>query len=254
MSVVTRELIGLHRRELMRDKRYFWFALFFPFGMMAIFLAIGRLMPRTEGAPNFLQLLTPMALFLAVTSTSLIVTSGSLANMRAKGALRLLGTTPVGRGRLLATHMVVRIGMLLVQAAALLAIATVAADLDPGRVPVLFGVTLLGMVMFGGIGYLIGGRMNSPDAATNVGNVVQLAALFLSGLAFPLSLMPDAVASVLRMLPTTFFADLLLGQMPGASPYHPSWLSIVVVVGTGLLAAAVAIGTFKWDQGEGRRA
>lgn len=252
MSTVTRELIGLHRRELMRDKRYFWFALLFPFGMMGIFLLISAFVPKTEGAPDFAKLVTPMALFLAVTSTALTVTSGSLANMRSKGTLRLLGTTPVGRGRLLLTHMIVRVGMVVTQAVALLAIAIMAAGLELARVPAMLGITLLGMAMFGGIGYLIGGRMNSPDTATNMCTLIQLAALFLSGLALPFALMPDGVVRVLSLLPTTFFADLMLTQMPEATPYHPAWLSITVVAGCAVAAIWAAIAFFKWDQGEGK--
>ncbi|MFI6499648.1 ABC transporter permease [Nonomuraea typhae] len=252
MSTVITELIGLHRRELMRDRRYFWFALLFPFGMMAIFLALSAFIPKTAGAPDFAQLVTPMALFLAVTSMALTVTSGSLAGMRSKGTLRLLGTTPVGRGRLVLTHMAVRILMCAAQAVALLAVAVVAAGLDPARIPALLGVTLLGMTMFGALGYLIGGRVSSPDAASNICTLIQLFTLFLSGLAFPFALMPEAVVRVLALLPTTFFADLLLSQMPGGTPYHPVWLAIVVVTATALLVGAAAVKLFKWDQREGR--
>jgi len=254
MSPMTRELIGLHRRELMRDKRYFWFALLFPFGMMGIFLLISAFVPKTDGAPDFAKLVTPMALFLAVTSTALTVTSGSLATMRSKGTLRLLGTTPVGRGQLLLTHMVVRIAMVVTQAVALLTIAIVAAGLELARIPALLGITLLGMAMFGGLGYLIGGRINSPDAATNLCTLVQLATLFLSGLAFPFAMLPDGVVKVLSLLPTTFFADLMLTQMPGATTQHPAWLSIAVVAGCAVAANWAAIAWFKWDQGEGGKA
>lgn len=249
-SSATRELIGLHRRELMRDKRYFWFALLFPFGMMGIFLAISAVLPKSDGALDFAKLTTPMALFLAVTSTSLTITSGSLATMRSKGVLRLLSTTPLGRGRLLVTHMAVRVGMVLLQAVALLAVAVVASGLPLTTIPALLGITLLGMAMFGGIGYLIGGRVDSPDAASNICTLIQLAALFLSGLAFPFPLLPETVVRVLTLLPTTFFADLLMTQIPGAEPYHPAWLSIVVVAAAALVAAGAAIATFKWDRGE----
>ncbi|GAA3228963.1 ABC transporter permease [Nonomuraea helvata] len=252
MSTVTRELIGLHRRELMRDKRYFWFALLFPLVMMSIFLVLSTLMPKVEGAPDFTGVAIPMALFLAVTSTALIVTSGSLATMRSKGVLRLMGTTPAGRGRLLATHMAVRVVMVVVQAVGLLAIAAMVAGLEVSAIPALLGITLLGMAMFGGIGYLIGGRMNSPDAASNFSVLIQMLGLFLSGLAFPFQLMPEGVVKVLSLLPTSFFANLMLTQITGAKPYHPAWLSIVVMVATALAAAYAAVVTFKWDQGEGR--
>ncbi|MFD4532204.1 ABC transporter permease [Kitasatospora sp. NPDC058397] len=251
-STATRELAILQGRELLRDRRYFWFALFFPFGMLAIFLGIGAVVPKTAGAPDFLQLVIPMALFLAVTSAALTVTAGPLAAMRTRGTLRLLGTTPVGRARLVFTHMFARVLMVMCQVVVLLALAVALGKVEPGRLPALFGIALLGLGMFGGIGYLIGGRLSSPDAATNVGTLVQLATLFLSGLAFPLQLMPAAVAKTLGLLPTSFFADLMMTQMSAGKPYHPAWLSILVVATTTVTAVFLAVRTFKWDQDEER--
>lgn len=126
-----------------------------------------------------------------------------------------------------------------------------AADLEPARIPALFGIILLGTAMFGGLGYLIGGRIDSPDAATNLCTIVQLVTLFLSGLAIPFAMLPDGVVKVLSLLPTTFFADLMLTQMPGATTQHPAWLSAAVVSGCAVAAIGAAIAWFKWDQGEG---
>ncbi|RCG30545.1 ABC transporter permease [Sphaerisporangium album] len=251
-SSATRELTSLHARELVRDRRYFWFALFFPFGMLGIFLGLSMVIPKEAGAPDFKQLVIPMALFLAVTSTSLTVTAGPLAAMRGKGTLRLLGTTPIGRARLVFTHMSVRVVMVACQAVLLLALAVALGAVSVSRLPALFGITLLGLAMFGGLGYIIGGRLSSPDAATNVGTFVQLGALFLSGLTFPLWLMPEPVANVLGLLPTTFFADLMMTQMPAGRAFHPVWLSILVVAATTAVAVLIAVRTFKWDQGEAR--
>ncbi|WP_331452438.1 ABC transporter permease [Streptomyces sp. SS162] len=250
ISHTSRELALLHARELVRDPKYFYFALFFPFGMLAIFLGIGSLIPQESGAPDFLQLVIPMAIFLAVTSSALTVTAGPLANLRTKGTLRLLGTTPVGRARLVLTHMLARIVMVMAQTVVLLALAVTLGKVEPSRLPALFGIALLGLAMFGGLGYLIGGRLSSPDTAANVGTLVQLAALFLSGLAFPLELMPDAVRTTLSLLPTSFFADLMLTQMSQSDPAHPVWLSILVVVSTAVVTVSLAIRTFRWDQGE----
>lgn len=250
ISPATRELALLQGRELLRDRRYFYFALFFPFGMLGIFLLISKLTPKTSGAPDFMQFVIPMALFLAVTSSALTVTAGPLAAMRSKGTLRLLGTTPVGRARLVYTHMCGRVVMVACQAAVLLAVAVALGSVQLARVPGLFGIALLGLAMFGGIGYLIGGRMSSPDAATNVGTFVQLGALFLSGLTFPLRMMPAVVGKVLSLLPTSFFADLMTTQMRTGKPFHPVWLSILVVLATTAVMVFLAVRTFKWDQGE----
>jgi ABC-2 type transport system permease protein len=248
----TRALTSLHARELLRDHRYFWFALLFPYGMLGLFLLIGSLVPKGNGGPDFSQTVIPMALYLAVTSAALTVTAGPLAGMRSKGTLRLLGTTPIGRARLLYTHMSVRIVMILCQTVVLLAIASALGTVRLANLLPLFGITVLGMALFGSIGYLIGGRLSSPDAATNVGTLIQLAALFLGGLTLPLYLLPSAVGRALSYLPTSFYADLMQAQLPSGRPMHPAWLSVLVVVVTTLVVATLAVRTFKWDQDEPR--
>jgi ABC-2 type transport system permease protein len=244
------ELVRLHARELVRDKRYFWFALLFPFGMLAIFLTIGALVPSGPGTPDFTRTVVPMALFLAVTGSALTVTSGPLAAMRERGLLRLLGTTPLGRARLLLTHLSVRVVMVAVQAVVLLAIAVAIGALDVSAAPAVLGVTVAGLAMFLSVGCLIGGRLSSPDAATNLGTLVQLGTLFLSGLTVPLWLLPHGVATALRMLPSTFLADLLTSQRRHGRAYFPAWLSFTVVAATTAAFLLVAVRTFRWDQGD----
>ncbi|WP_198346002.1 ABC transporter permease [Nesterenkonia alkaliphila] len=246
---MTKELTQLHARELVRDARYFWFALFFPFFMLGTFLGVGALMPDEPGTPDFTETVIPLAIFLAVTSTALTVTAGPLAGMRSSGLLRLLSTTPVGRRQLVLTHLTTRVVMVVVQLALLMVIAVAIGSVELSSLPLLFGITLLGMAMFLGIGYILGGLLSSPDMATHIGTFIQLGTLFLSGLAIPLWLLPEGLANVLELLPTTFFADLLATQVTGAEPIHPAWLSAVVVAASAVVAIAVAMVSFRWDQG-----
>ncbi len=168
---VMSELVRLHARELVRDKRYFWFALLFPFAMLGIFLTIGALVPSGPGTPDFTRTVVPMALFLAVTGSALTVTSGPLAAMRERGLLRLLGTTPLGRGRLLLTHLSVRVVMVGVQAVVLLVVAVAIGALDLAAAPAVLGVTLAGLAMFLAVGLrhrrpvVVAGRRDQPRHA-----------------------------------------------------------------------------------------
>lgn len=244
------QLSLLHLRELVRDRRYFWFAFGFPFVMYAIFLTIARMMPRTTGEPDFTTIVVPVALFLAVTGSALTMTAGQLAGLRSAGTLRLLGTTPLTRGWLIGTHVLPRIAMLITQSLLLTLLAIAFREVTVSALPGLLAVTLLGWVMFLAIGYLIGGRLRSPEAATNLGTFIQLSSLFLSGLAIPLWMMPATVANILGYLPTTFYANLLQRQVPGGRPTHAVWTELVVVLATTAVATVVAVRTFRWDDGE----
>lgn len=244
----VREMTLLHTRELVRDKRQFYFVLIFPFLIMAMFLLIAEVFPDTSEGTR--QMVIPMALFLSVTSIAFLATAAPVATMRQEGTLRLLGTTPLGRTRLILTHMPVRLVVMFLQVTVLL-IAGLALDLiEPNALPALFGLALLGLGMFGALGYLLGGVLPGPESASNLGTLIQLSVFFLSGLVFPLELLPDMLESVLLYAPTTFFADLMVAQLPAGDPVHPAGLSVVVVLATTLVLAVLAVRTFKWDQGE----
>lgn len=145
--------------------------------------------------------------------------------------------------------MAMRIVMVICQLVLVLLIAVLIGAVNVATAPLLLAISLPGVVMFLAIGYLIGGRLRSADAANNVATLVQLSALFLSGLAFPLSLMPRTLASVLSYLPTSFFANLLMA-MPTGVAMHSAVLSILVVVVTAAVFIALAIRTFSWDEGD----
>lgn len=254
----TRELLGLHTREFLRDRRSFLPALILPLALGALFLAIAEAVPEPEAAagasasagPTFGQLVIPMLLLLTATSTPLTGTSGPLATLRVQGSLRLLGTTPVGRARLLLTHMPVRLGLVAVQLVVLVTAGTLLGHIAPADIPALFGISLLGLLMFGAAGYLIGGVAGGTDSAQNTSMFVQMLSMFLSFMFLPMGLLPDSLEKAVALLPPTFLADLFLSLTPGWEQLHPVWLSVLVPLGTAAALTALAVRFFRWDQGE----
>ena len=249
----TRELLGLHTREFVRDYRSSVFALVFPLGMAALFLGMAEIIPEPTdpgAGMSFQQFVVPVTLLFALTSTPLTATSGPLVNLRTQGTLRLLSTTPVSRARLLLTHMPVRLGLVLFQLAALITAGAVLGHVEPADTPALFGAALLGLLMFGALGYLIGGVLPGPDAATHTGTFVQMVSMLLCFMFLPMGMLPDSFARVISHLPPSYLADLVFGQIPGWEPLHPVWQSVLVLLGTTALLAVLAVRLFRWDQSE----
>lgn len=245
----TRELLGLHTREFVRDHRNSVPALVLPLGLGALFLTMAEVIPEASTGLSFGQLLVPIMLLLTVTSAPLTATTGPLTALRVQGSLRLLGTTPVGRARLLLTHMPIRLGLVLVQLTVLIAASTLLGHIAPADVPALFGISLLGLLMFGAAGYLIGGVMRGIESATHTGLFVQMGSFMLSFMFLPMGLLPDSLTRVISYLPPTFLADLFFSRNPGWEQLHPTWLSVLVVLGTAAVLTALAIRLFRWDQG-----
>lgn len=243
----VRALLGLQRRELLRDKRNFWFAFLFPFALLGMFLLIfGNVGSYTDGSSAVDQVIA-MTLFMSVTSVAFVATASPLATLRRDGVLRLLGTTPASRVEFLLTHMPVRLAVVIFQVLLILVIGVALDAVTPAHILPAMGTSLLGLLMFGALGYLLGGILPGPDAASNLGTFVQLAAFFLSGLVFPLDSFPETMETILTYMPFTFFSDLLMGVLVGGDLLHPWWLSTVVILGTAGVLSVIAARVFRWE-------
>lgn len=248
----TAQLLRVQSRELVRERRGFVTSLLLPLGLAALFFTLAFLVPEPATGLGFSGMVVPIVIFLAVSTSPLMATAASLADARARGTLRLLGTTPVGRARLILTHIPARLGLVLAQIVLLITVGTALGLAPVENAPALFGVALLGVALFGSIGYLLGGLLATAESAWNVSMLFQMIPFLLSGLVLPLNTLSAPLESVLSWLPTSFFFDLLLGLMPHGEPTHPVWLSVVVVAGTAALITALAVRLFRWDQGEPR--
>ncbi|WP_017609168.1 ABC transporter permease [Nocardiopsis xinjiangensis] len=248
----TAQLLRVQSREFVRERRGFVTSLLLPLGLATLFFGMAFVVPESGSGPGFSGMVVPLVIFLAVSTSPLMATAASLADARARGTLRLLGTTPVGRARLILTHVPARLGLVLAQIVLLITVG-IALGLAPAEnAPALFGVALLGVALFGSIGYLLGGLSATAESAWNVSVFFQMVPFLLSGLVLPLNTLPAPLDSALSWLPTSFFADLLLGLMPHGGSTHPVWLSVMVVAGTAVLVTALAVRLFRWDQGEPR--
>lgn len=248
ISAPMRALTALHTREFVRSRSQFYFVLLFPLGTMALFIGLGLLMTGEDSRIDPWAQLVPLSMFLALTGTTLLATASPWAALRVHGQMRLLSTTPVPRSTILISHTPVRV-VTIVGVITLIVVVGMAIDVvEPANAAALIGVGLLGVPMFGALGYLIGGLVPSTDVANNLGTILQLVLMFTCGLVLPLEVFPDTVASVLAYVPTTFYADLLMGLVEGGETHHPVWVSVLVVLGTALVLALLAVRTFRWHE------
>lgn len=215
---------------------YFIFVIIFPFIMAGMFLFLSHLMKGEPGSPDFSPFVLPMAIFLAVTGTALTITAGPLAELRQSGALRVLSTTPIRKSDFLVSYLLVRLIMATVQIIVIEGIAVFLDLLSLKETGSVFLVSLLGLSMFLALGYIIGGCLFSSQLATNLGTLVKLLSLFMSGLAIPFAILPDWLTNILKWIPWTLFGNLIFWasgkpqQQVGATISFCITLAVTVVL------------------------
>lgn len=186
---------------------------------------------------------TAGAFALAVVSTAFTGQAISTGFDRRAGVLRLLGTTPLGRGGLLAGKALAVLSVLAVQVV-VLGVLALALGWEPevaGLLPGLVGL-LLGSATFVALALLLAGTVRA-EAVLALANLAWVLLLGL-GVLLPTSELPGALGTLARALPSGALGDALRSSLvDGAWP----WSSWGVLAAWGVAAGAAASRWFRWS-------
>jgi ABC-2 type transport system permease protein len=192
----------------------------------------------------------PGVLALAIMSTSMVSLGIATGFERGYGVLKRLGTTPLGRPRLLGAKITTVVVVEVVQAAVLVPVGF-GLGWDPGgpagvgaAVGEAIAVAVLATVAFGGIGLLMAGTLRA-EVNLAAANGLYLVLLLLGGMVVPLSKLPAGLADVAKVLPAAALSDGLhaaLGR--GSAVPAEAWIVLAVWAVAAPVAAAF---TLRWE-------
>ena len=230
---------GFETRTLLANGEQLLVSVLLP-SLALVGLALGSV-PDLGPGPRA-DLATAGALALAVVSTAFTGQAISTGFDRRAGVLRLLGTTPLGRGGLLAAKGVAVLSVLAVQVVMLgtLGMALGARPVPGGILPTLVSL-LLGSVAFVALALLLAGTLRA-EAVLAVANLAWVLLLGLGVLA-PTDQLPGALATVAALLPSGALGDAVrLSFVDGGWPWSQWGVLVAWAVVGGLLTRRF----FRW--------
>jgi ABC-2 type transport system permease protein len=211
--------------------------------LLLVFFSLVDVLPTDTDDP--VDFLAPGVLALAVMSTAMVSLGIGTGFERSYHVLKRLGTTPLGRGRLIAAKIAAVAVVELVQFAVLVPVAY-ALGWSPTTTNWLAAVAavLLGTVAFAGIGLAFAGRLRGEINLAAL-NGLYLVMLLLGGMVIPFGELPSVLRAIAHALPSGALADLLREALGGnGTEVVTSWL---VLGGWALVAPTVAALVFRWD-------
>jgi ABC-2 type transport system permease protein len=191
----------------------------------------------------------PGILALAVMSTAMVSLGIATGFERGYGVLKRLGSTPLGRPRLLGAKIATVVLVEILQAAVLVAVGFGLGWNPGGHGPggaalAAVGAALLGTVAFGGVGLFMAGMLKA-EVNLAAANGLYLVLLLLGGMVVPISKLPGGVAAVAKLLPADALAAGLHAALgSGSTVPTSSWVVLAVWAVAAPLAAAVS---FRWE-------
>lgn len=159
---------------------------------------------------TYIDFLLPGIVAMSVMQMAVFSVAFVFADYKEKGILKRLIATPMKPRQFVTAQVVTRLLVAVFQAVVLLVFGALVFSSHVYGAWWLIGlIVLLGGIVFLGLGFTISGLANTVDAVPAIANIVVFPMLFLSGIFFPTSSMPDWLQSVVTYLPLQPFAHAL---------------------------------------------
>ena len=161
---------------------------------------------------GFKAWLIPGIAAMAIMQTGLFTVVFTLVRFKSQGVLRRLKATPIGAAHFLAGQLTTKAIVVVLQTYVLVIVGAIVlgVSVGNGRIGAWFDLTilaLLGGALFIAMGLAVSGWAKNEETAAPVANIISMPMMFLSGVFFPLSVMPDWLTRWSQYLPLTYLAD-----------------------------------------------
>jgi ABC-2 type transport system permease protein len=240
-SFVT--MFKANTKELLRDKGGLFWTLVLPICFIFLF----GLIFTGEGQGISFDYILPGILAMALMQLGLF---GALQflSLRERKIIRGLSLTPLSRSSILSSEILLRILVGFVQTVIIIILGVTVFDFSlDGNIFKIFLVVFLGALTFVSLGYMLICFVKTMEAGNGLAQVVQLPMIFLSGVFFPVDMMPSFMQPVVKIIPLTYLADLLRQVMIGI-PGQFSLTQNLLVLSLWLVATfIITVKFWRWE-------
>jgi ABC-2 type transport system permease protein len=195
---------------------------------------------------RFIEFFVPGIIAMAIMTSSLGSALNMNAELRQKGILRKLATTPITHTDWLVSSILYQLILSVVSTIAILVVSYAIFDVRLHIGAWLPLIVVIEVIAFVGIGMLLTPFAKEAEIAAAVGNAFLFPMMFLSGTFFPVEMMPAFLQSFAKLLPLYYVNEALRAAMIFADDQATLRMAAIAA---GFAAIVFLAGTFKtrWD-------
>jgi len=196
---------------------------------------------------RFIEFFVPGIIAMAIMTSCLSNALNMNAELRQKGIMRKLATTPITRADWLASSIVYQLILSVISTVAILVVSYFVFDVKLHIGFWLPLIVIVEVVAFVGIGMLLTPFAKEAESASAVANAFLFPMMFLSGTFFPVEMMPAFLQTFAKLLPLYYVNEALRATMIFVD-------DAATMKAVGVIAAFAAVvfvaGTFRtrWDE------
>ena len=200
-----------------------------------------------ETGSRYIDFVVPGLLGMNLMGSAIWGMGFSIVESRQKKLLKRLVASPMPRWQYLASYLLSRLSMLVIEVLGFLGFARLVFGVPfRGSLWQLGLLCVLTSLAFSALGLLVASRAKTMEAASGLMNLVMLPMWILSGVFFSAARFPAVVQPVVRALPLTAAIDALRGNMLQGMNLGQLITPMAILLTWLVMSFAVALRIFRW--------
>jgi ABC-type multidrug transport system permease subunit len=172
----------------------------------------------------------------------------SVVDARRKRLLKRLVATPMSKAAYLASFIISRLAMLVLEAGLLVAFGMLAFGVPMrGSIGTLVLICLVGALAFGGLGLLVAARPRTIEGASGLMNLAMVPMWVFSGVFFSSARFPQVIQPFVQALPLTAVNDALRATMLEGAGLAEVAPELAIVLAWMVVCFVIALKIFRWQ-------
>jgi ABC-2 type transport system permease protein len=200
-----------------------------------------------ETGSRYIDFVVPGLLGMNLMGSAIWGLGFAIVEARQKKLLKRLVASPMPRWQYLASFLLSRLGMLVIEVVAFLGFAGLVFGVPfRGSLWQLAFLCVLTSMAFSALGLLISSRARTMEAASGLMNLVMLPMWILSGVFFSASRFPAVIQPFVRALPLTAANEALRANMLQGTGLNHLGVPVAILLGWLVVPFVVALRIFRW--------
>jgi len=198
---------------------------------------------------RFIEFFVPGIIAMSVMTSSLSGAVTMNAELRQKGVIKKLSTTPITRTDWILSNILYQFMLAVISTMAILVVSYAVFSVRLQMNAWLFVFIVLEVFAFAGIGMILTRVANEAESAAAAANFIMFPMMFLSGSFFPLEMMPGFLQTIARVLPLYYVNEGLRASMVFVDNTAALRYSAMIAV-FAIVVFVLGINTTKWEEGK----
>jgi len=198
------------------------------------------------GNPNYFEFVAPGIMAMIVMTAVLTGLAASIAREKEQGTLDGILISPINRLAIILGKALSQAIRGLIQGGIVLLLAFLLFGVTiHGNILLVALLLVLGIFSFVGLGILVSAIATEQETATQLLFMFQFPMLFLSGVFFPIALMPNIMQKIAEVIPLTYAINAIRKVMVLGAGFSAVRTEFLILLLFGIITLAISVPVFK---------